>query len=115
MPFSAILDANVLYPFSLRDTLLRLAELELYTPLWSERILDEMRRNLVEHRLTDAQAASIEAAMRGVFEDLLDLGVEPQVRVAALKRPVAESVDLLVEPLTDPGDLALRDAQPQRL
>jgi hypothetical protein len=28
--FSAVLDANVLYPFSLRDTLLRLAELELF-------------------------------------------------------------------------------------
>ena len=69
MPFSAVLDANVLYPFSLRDTLLRLAELELYTPLWSERILDEMHRNLVEHRLTDAQAASIEEAMRAPFEE----------------------------------------------
>lgn len=69
MPFSAVLDANVLYPFSLRDTLLRLAELELYTALWSERILDEMHRNLVEHRLTDAQAASIEAAMRAAFEE----------------------------------------------
>ena len=69
MPFSAVLDANVLYPFSLRDTLLRLAELELYTPLWSERILDEMHRNLVEHRLTDAQAASIQEAMRAAFEE----------------------------------------------
>jgi predicted nucleic acid-binding protein len=69
MPFSAVLDANVLYPFSLRDTLLRLAELELYTPLWSERILDEMTRNLIEHRLTDAQAASIEQAMRAAFEE----------------------------------------------
>lgn len=69
MPFSAVLDANVLYPFSLRDTLLRLAELELYTPLWSDRILDEMRRNLVEHRITDEQAARIEQAMRAAFED----------------------------------------------
>jgi hypothetical protein len=69
MPFSAVLDANVLYPFSLRDTLLRLAELELYTPLWSDRILDEMTRNLVEHRLTDAQAASINQAMRFAFEE----------------------------------------------
>jgi predicted nucleic acid-binding protein len=69
MPFSAVLDANVLYPFSLRDTLLRLAELELYTPLWSDRILDEMTRNLVEHRLTDAQAASINQAMRAAFEE----------------------------------------------
>ena len=69
MAFSAVLDANVLYPFSLRDSLLRLAELELYTPLWSARILEEMTRNLVEHRITEEQAARIEAAMRGAFEE----------------------------------------------
>jgi predicted nucleic acid-binding protein len=67
--FSAVLDANVLYPFSLRDTLLRLAELELYTPLWSARILGEMMRNLVEHRITEEQAARIETAMRAAFEE----------------------------------------------
>jgi len=67
--FSAVLDTNVLYPFSLRDTLLRLAELELYAPLWSNRILEEMTRNLVAHRLTEAQAARIEAAMREAFEE----------------------------------------------
>lgn len=69
MPFSAVLDANVLYPFSLRDTLLRLAELELYTPLWSDRILEEMTRNLVEHRVTEEQASRIEQAMRAAFEE----------------------------------------------
>jgi len=67
--FSAVLDANALYPFSLRDTLLRLAELELYTPLWSVRILEEMTRNLVEHRITAQQAGRIEAAMRAAFEE----------------------------------------------
>jgi predicted nucleic acid-binding protein len=67
--FSAVLDANVLYPFSLRDTLLRLAELELFTPLWSIRILAEMTRNLVEHRITEEQAAHIEQAMRQTFEE----------------------------------------------
>jgi predicted nucleic acid-binding protein len=67
--FSAVLDANTLYPFSLRDTLLRLAELELYTPLWSERILEEMRRNLVERQITYEQAERILAAMRGAFEE----------------------------------------------
>jgi hypothetical protein len=65
MPFSAVLDADVLYLFSLRDTLLRLAELELYTPLWSARILEEMSRNLVERRLTEEQASRIEQAIRG--------------------------------------------------
>ena len=57
--FSAVLDANVLYSFSLRDTLLRLAELRLHTPLWSERILDEMRRNLAERQITEQQAGRI--------------------------------------------------------
>jgi len=33
MAFKVVLDANVLYPFSLRDTLLRLAERELYVDL----------------------------------------------------------------------------------
>jgi predicted nucleic acid-binding protein len=69
VPLSAVLDTNVLYPFSLRDTLLRLAELELYTPLWSTRILEEMTRNLVEHRLTEEQASRIEEAMRAAFEE----------------------------------------------
>jgi predicted nucleic acid-binding protein len=69
MPFSAVLDASILYPFSLRDTLLRLAELELYTPLWSERILDEMRRNLVERQISEQLADRLAAAMRDAFEE----------------------------------------------
>jgi hypothetical protein len=47
--------------------------------------------------------------------DLLDLGVQPQVRVAALERPVAEGVDLLVQAGADPRHLALRDPQAERL
>lgn len=47
MAFFAVLDACVLYPYSLRDTLLRFAEAEFYAPLWSERILDEMERSVV--------------------------------------------------------------------
>ena len=69
MTFSAVLDANVLYPFSLRDTLLRLAERELYAPLWSSRILQEMHRNLMEQRITKEQAARLVTAMATAFEE----------------------------------------------
>jgi predicted nucleic acid-binding protein len=77
MPFRAVLDANVLYPFSLRDTLLRLAEPEpapaptpLYIPLWTERILEEMVRNLVEDRRMDQERANrLASLMRSAFEE----------------------------------------------
>lgn len=39
--FRAVLDANVLVPVVLADTLLRIAEAGLFRPLWSDRILDE--------------------------------------------------------------------------
>jgi predicted nucleic acid-binding protein len=45
---SYVLDACVLYPNILCDTLLRLAEAGLYVPRWSATILDEVRRNLEE-------------------------------------------------------------------
>jgi len=45
VPFTVVYDANVLYPSSLRDTLLRLAHHELYDLVLSERILDEATRN----------------------------------------------------------------------
>jgi predicted nucleic acid-binding protein len=45
-----VLDANVLWPMILRDSLLRLATpaIGLYEPLWSEEILGEMTRSIVE-------------------------------------------------------------------
>ncbi|WP_189043406.1 PIN domain-containing protein [Micromonospora sonchi] len=42
----AVLDACVLVPSVLADTLLRCAEQDLYRPVWSRAILDEVRRNL---------------------------------------------------------------------
>lgn len=42
MAFVAIYDASVLYPGSLRDLLIRLAQTGLFQARWSEQILDEM-------------------------------------------------------------------------
>src|SRR4051812_13765499 len=47
--------------------------------------------------------------------DLLDLRVDEQIRVAALQRPLAERLHLLVQQARDPADLRARDAQPERL
>ena len=35
MPYAVVLDACVLHPAHLRDTLLRLSERELFQPLWT--------------------------------------------------------------------------------
>jgi hypothetical protein len=64
----AVLDACVLFPAALRDTLLRTAEACLYRPRWTDAILDEVRRNLVESgRISKGQAARLIDVMRGAF------------------------------------------------
>lgn len=55
--FGAVLDANVLIPAALRDTLLRAAQQGLYSPYWSEMILAEVERNLFWGGLTSAEQA----------------------------------------------------------
>jgi predicted nucleic acid-binding protein len=67
--FGAVLDACVLYPASLRDLLLRLAAAEAYDLVWSERILEEARRNLVaDGRATAEGAQRLVDAMREAFD-----------------------------------------------
>lgn len=72
MPWRACLDANVLIPFPAADTLLRFAEEGIYTPLWSQGILNETERNIVKRlHKTPQQAASRIAAMKAAFPDAL--------------------------------------------
>jgi predicted nucleic acid-binding protein len=77
----AVLDANVLYPFTLRDTLLRAAAAGLFQARWSDKILDEATRNLVaDHVVTEQQAARLRAAMTAAF---------PEARVAGFDKLAA--------------------------
>ncbi len=71
MAYRVVLDADVIFPASLRDTLLRLAEIELFDPLWSDRILEEVKRNVIERRkdIDEGQMDRMAAAMNGAFED----------------------------------------------
>ena len=71
----AVLDANVLYPQWLRDLMLTLAALGYYEPLWSDRIIEEMRRNvLADHPDIDPDrfdAVTINA-LRRAFPERVD-------------------------------------------
>lgn len=68
-----VLDTCVLFPNYLRDTLLRLAEAELYEPLWSPDILDELTRNVAE-RIGADRAKRLVGAMADTFPDSLVTG-----------------------------------------
>ena len=66
----AFLDACVLIPMALCDTLLRAADAGLYRLLWSEDTLEEVRRNLVEKQLTTEPGARDRLmVMRQAFPD----------------------------------------------
>lgn len=78
---SAVLDANVLIPAALRDTLLRAAGAGLYEAHWTEDILAEVERNLVStwhwsdaqvQRFRDALAENFPLAQIGGHETLVN-------------------------------------------
>lgn len=70
--YTAILDANVLYPITLSDTLLSLAEAKLFHARWSETIENEVVRNLVKKRPDLAEKAPKRvAAMRKASPDCI--------------------------------------------
>ena len=79
--YAALLDACVLVPVALADTLLRLAEHDLYRPLWSERILHETTAAIerVHPELADGRARHRAAVMTTAFPDALVTGWEPLV------------------------------------
>lgn len=78
MAYSVVLDTCVLYGTHLRDTLLRLAEVRTYRPLWSVHILAELEDNLAE-RIDPAKAARVVRLMREFFEDAEVTGYEPLI------------------------------------
>lgn len=79
--FPVVLDACVLIPASLRDTLLRLAEEpRLYAPRWSDEIIAETVRNL-ESRigLSSQKTAYLVDQLRKHFGDAWVTGYEPLI------------------------------------
>lgn len=84
VPFGVVLDANVLFPPALRDTLLRAAEAGLYQVHWSDQILDEATRNMVARsRMTQEKADRLRARMNEAFPEARVTGYESII--AAMK------------------------------
>ena len=76
--YSVLLDACVLLPMPLADTLLRMAETSrLYIPRWSDETLREVTRNLVgKWSKTEEQAKRREEALRTCFPEARLTGYE---------------------------------------
>lgn len=69
---SVLLDACVLFPMYLRDTLLSTAEASLYIPYWSQKILDEAMGNLVRKgKISSEKAMNLEEVMKAAFPDAM--------------------------------------------
>jgi predicted nucleic acid-binding protein len=92
-PPRVVVDANVLYPFSLRDTLLRAAAKGFFQLYWSEQILDEMTRSLVTSAgLSEGQAARLRSEMEKAFPEAMVSGYQrliPSMRNQEKDRHVA--------------------------
>jgi predicted nucleic acid-binding protein len=66
----AVLDADVLFPMVLRDTLLRAAAAGCFRIHWSARILDEVVHNLTDdYGMDAAKAAALPTLMEEAFPD----------------------------------------------
>jgi len=68
MRFPVFLDTNVLYPATLADTLLRLAELDVIKPHWSSEVMTELERNLTK-RIPEDKAYLRCRAMQNSFPE----------------------------------------------
>src|SRR4051794_7750168 len=76
----AVLDADVLYPLPLRDTLLSAANEGCFQPVWSPEILDEMIRNLLsDERITSAGAIALRGTLERHFDDAMTREFQPLI------------------------------------
>lgn len=87
MSFVVVYDANVLYPSTLRDLLIRLAQARIVQAKWTEHILDEVFHNLKANRpdLLTEKLDRTRALMVTAVRDCLVTRYEPLIE--GLKLP----------------------------
>ncbi len=86
MPFVVLYDANVLYPSTLRDLLIRVAQAGLVQAKWTDQILDEVFDNITANRpdLDPQKLARTRDLMNKAVRDCLVPGYEPLIEALDL-------------------------------
>jgi len=89
VPFVVLYDANVLYPSTLRDLLIRVAEAGLVQAKWTDQILDEVFGSLTANRpdLDPQKLARTRDLMNRAVRDCLVTGYEPLIEAVDLPDP----------------------------
>ena len=88
MAFTAVFDADVLHPPSVRDLLMRLAGTGLFSARWSEQILDEMVGSITRQRPElEGQLARTRALMCEAVQDCLVSRYESLIEGLVLPDP----------------------------
>lgn len=89
MAFTALFDANVLHPASLRDLLVRVAASGLFRAKWSSEILDEVFDSVmrVNPELDRSRLDVTRALMIKAVPDCLVTGYEPLIEAIELPDP----------------------------
>ena len=89
MSFVVLYDANVLYPSTMRDLLIRIAQARLVQAKWTNQILDEVFDNLRENRpdLNSDALSRTRKLMICAVRDCIVVGYEPLIDALELPDP----------------------------
>ena len=89
MPFIVVYDSNVLYPNTLRDLLIRLAQSGIVQAKWTDLILDEVFTNIAKNRpdIDPEKSAILRQKMNDAVGDVLVTGYEPLINAVKLPDP----------------------------
>lgn len=89
MAFTVVYDANVLYPNTLRDLLIRIAQSGLVKAKWTSEILDEMLSALQKNRpdIPQQKLDRLRDLMNSAVRDCLISGHEPLIEGLKLPDP----------------------------
>lgn len=100
----ALLDANVLYPTVLREILIDVARAGLYTPLWSDRILEEWARATVKLGPGAEEIARSEIAVLRTAFPVASVAPRPGLE-ARLHLPDPDDIHVLAAAIAGSADV----------